>query len=170
VELPLGWNETRQAIRFDAAARPHAIVRKDWSGVIIEAQPGAELTINDEPLAGARRLRDGDRVALAAPEAAAGAAGAVLIFHEPASLIVLDSLFSQKIPPPVVSAQAANHRRAETGPAGAHDAPRARRAPDLANDRKYFGVFTQLEMLAMGVSTLLLSVLIFLMLSIFAGP
>lgn len=102
-EMPLGWDEAGQSICFDpeSIAAPRAVVRKDWSGVVVQAQGTWMITINGEMIESSRRLRNGDRVALAPVKKSVDYRDPLLIFHEPASLMVLDSLLPQRLPPPV---------------------------------------------------------------------
>ena len=149
-EMLVGWDETGQNITCEAArvATTRAIVRKDWSGVVVQSQSAGAVWVNGEAVESARRLRNGDRLSLL-PAAATTTSPEThyLIFHEPASLVVLDSLLPQQLPPPVaLRPQAADNGRGGdlnqalapvSNPATAGAAPR--RGGLFSPDRKYFG-------------------------------
>ncbi|MGH9902433.1 MAG: hypothetical protein ACRD68_11560, partial [Pyrinomonadaceae bacterium] len=146
------------------------VVRKDWSGVVVLSLSAGAVSVNGEPVEAPRRLRNGDRLTLlpAAPPAP-DAESPSLVFHEPASLLVLDSLLpQQQLPPPVTTAVTAPHGR-EAQPAAA-PAPRpaaavARKSPGLFDPgRRYFEYFTLPEILIMACGTLVAAVVIFFVL------
>ena len=82
-----------------------------------------------------------------------------LLFHEPASLIVLDSLLPNRLPPPV-SRQLQVAEAA--GPTGDRQASQAE--PGGQAERRYFGYFTAVETWILATGTLFLATLIFLIL------
>lgn len=169
-ETMIGWDETGRRISCDAgtvlAAR--AVVRKDWSGVVaLPLSPGMIL-VNGETVEAPRRLRDGDRVMLLRVSAQEPEDDC-LVFHEPASLVVLDSLLPQQqtaAPPQRVAADA-----------NAGEASSLVRTPPAAleaktgiapAERRYFGYFTPLEVLVMVVGTLVTAAIIFIILELYA--
>jgi sulfur carrier protein ThiS len=165
-ETMVGWDETGLRVSCDAgrvvAAR--AVVRKDWSGVVaLPLRPGM-LLVNGETVEAPRRLRDGDRLTLmhaggAEPE------DACLVFHEPASLVVLDTLLpQQQLPPPVARAGAAPVSVEAVSPATRTRDDEAAAAGLLSPERRYFGYFTPVEMLVMVVGTLVAAAIIFMIL------
>ena len=88
-----------------------------------------------------------------------------LVFHEPASLLVLDSLLPQKFPPPVALEPAA-----ETGTSLVTTETTL---PTVASkgrtklfdpQRKLLGYFSMLEVLIMIIGTLVMATIIFLVL------
>jgi hypothetical protein len=178
-EMLVGWDETGRYITCEAAsvATARAVVRKDWSGVVVQPQSPRQVSVNGEAVETVRRLRNGDRLTLVAAAAAAGTSPEThyLIFHEPASLVVLDSLLPQQLPPPVATrvAGADNGSAGDAGQAlapvsglaaagGARTAPR--RAGFFSPGRKYFGYFTLVEVLVMMTGTLVAALAIFLIL------
>lgn len=166
-EMPLGWDDTGQSISCDPAliVAPRGVVRKDWSGVVVQAAEPSMISVNEETVETVRRLRNGDRVSLLPTAIHIDPEQHFLIFHEPASLIVLDSLLPQKLPPPVAVGNSGEQKSGQ----GATTLP-ARLSPDAAPiktfdlHRKYFGYFTLLELLVMGCGTIIAAVIIFLIL------
>jgi len=166
-EMPLGWDDTGQHISCDPAfiVAPRGVVRKDWSGVVVQAESAGMVSVNGETVETVRRLRNGDRVSLLPTAIPIHPEQHFLIFHEPASLVVLDSLLPQKLPPPVAAGDSGEQKAspgANTLPA--HLSPGAATAKTFDLHRKYFGYFTLLELLVMGCGTLIAAVIIFLIL------
>lgn len=168
LEMPLGWEETGQRITFEAdkvlAAR--AVLRKDWTGVVVQASGVGLVAVNGEPVEAARQLRNGDRLTLVPTVNTAAQNQAILIFHEPASLIALDSLLPQKLPPPVALQPVApdvSMISQASGEAATLEASSVR-LPGQGATRKYFGYFTRNEILLMIVGTLVTAAVIFLVL------
>ncbi|MEJ7709051.1 MAG: FHA domain-containing protein [Pyrinomonadaceae bacterium] len=136
VEKLLGWGPTR-LLTFDSAqvTASCALIRKDWSGVLIEAAGNCRITINEQLLLGAQRLRNRDRIALAMPERSP-ANLAQIVFCEPASLAVLDSILGREdLPLPVTNDLLGNPPDAAEVAAGPSSS-----APPFT--REYFGAFT----------------------------
>lgn len=174
-EMMIGWDETGQRISCEAlrVVAPRALVRKGWSGVVVLPLNAGTLSVsvNGEPVETARRLRNGDRLTLLPTAVAADPEQNFLVFHEPASLVVLDSLLPQQLPPPVAPAPPpapADAPAAETSEALAPVAPAAlerKRSGFFAPDRRYIrGYFTPTEILIMVCGTLVTAVVIFLIL------
>ncbi|HEV7893792.1 MAG TPA: FHA domain-containing protein [Pyrinomonadaceae bacterium] len=169
-ETMIGWDETGRRISCDAgtvvAAR--AVVRKDWSGVVaLPLSPGMIL-VNGETVEAPRRLRDGDRVTLLRVTAHEPEDDC-MVFHEPASLVVLDSLLPQQHTPAPPSRAAASGGAGEAStlvrqPPAALEAKAATSSPE----RRYFGYFTPLEVLVMVVGTLVTAAIIFIILELYA--
>lgn len=167
-ETMLGWDETGRRISCDAgvvvAAR--AVVRKDWSGVVaLPLSPGMIL-VNGETVEAPRRLRDGDRVMLLRVSAHEPE-DACLVFHEPASLVVLDTLLPQQqtpAPPAKPEANAGEAASLVRQPPAAVELKTATSSPE----RRYFGYFTPLEVLVMVVGTLVTAAIIFIILELYA--
>jgi hypothetical protein len=169
-ETMIGWDETGRRISCDAgtvvAAR--AVVRKDWSGVVaLPLSPGMIL-VNGETVEAPRRLRDGDRVMLLRASAHEPEDDC-LIFHEPASLVVLDSLLPQQQTPAPPSRAAASGGAGEASTL-VRPSPAAleAKAATSSPERRYFGYFTPLEVLVMVVGTLVTAAIIFIILELYA--
>lgn len=169
-ETMIGWDETGRRISCDAgvvvAAR--AVVRKDWSGVVaLPLSPGLIL-VNGETVEAPRRLRDGDRVTLLRVSAHEPE-DACLVFHEPASLVVLDTLLPQQ-------QTHALHARAAAETAAAEASSLVRQPPAAVEaktgltspERRYFGYFSPMEVLVMVVGTLVTAAIIFIILELYA--
>jgi predicted component of type VI protein secretion system len=167
LEIPLGWEETGQRIAFEAekVLAKRAMLRKDWTGVVVQASGVGLVAVNGEPVEAPRQLRNGDRLTLVPTVNTTAQNQAILIFHEPASLIALDSLLSQKLPPPVALQPAApDASLVAQADAGAELEVSHDRAARTRAARKYFGYFTRGEMLLMLVGTLITAAIIFLVL------
>lgn len=171
-EMAIGWDATGQNISVDAAdiVAARAVLRKDWSGVVLEARSAGMVSVNGEPLEAARRLRNGDRLMLVPTSATLAQNQSFLIFHEPASLVVLDTMLPQKLPPPVMP-QAVTATGTDTvalAVAGTTPdsavAQATKRASLFNSDRKLFGYFTPLEVSLMIAGTLITAVIVFLLL------
>src|SRR5262249_46689444 len=164
-EMLVGWDELFRDVCFDAArmAVPCAVVRKSWSGVMIEPQGDLEVNLNRERLVGARRLRDGDEIVLGAPGEEADGDRVAVVFHEPASLVVLDSLLPNRLPPPVTQNSDANGSSDGSGRiAGVVRPP----GDDAAERPPYLGYFYAHELLMMAAGTLIVSAIVFLVLEL----
>ena len=169
-ETMIGWDETGRRISCDAgvvvAAR--AVVRKDWSGVVALPLSAGMILVNGETVEAPRRLRDGDRVTLLRVTAHEPEDDC-LVFHEPASLVVLDSLLPQQQAAAPPSKTAASGGAGEASslvrqPSAALEAKGAASSPE----RRYFGYFTPLEVLVMIVGTLVTAAIIFIILELYA--
>lgn len=169
-ETMIGWDETGRRISCDAgtvlAAR--AVVRKDWSGVVaLPLSPGMIL-VNGETVEAPRRLRDGDRVTLLRVTAHEPE-DECLVFHEPASLVVLDSLLPQQQKAALPSKTAASEGAAEASTLVRQPSAALETKTGLASpERRYFGYFTPLEVLVMIVGTLVTAAIIFIILELYA--
>lgn len=169
-ETMIGWDETGRRISCDAAAvvAARAVVRKDWSGVVaLPLSPGLIL-VNGETVEAPRRLRDGDRVTLLRVSAHEPE-DACLVFHEPASLVVLDTLLPQR-QTPALPATAAAETAAVEASSLARQPPAAVEAKTgiAPPERRYFGYFTPTEVLVMVVGTLVTAAIIFIILELYA--
>lgn len=180
-EMLLGWDEAGQNICFDHAdlAATRAVVRKDWSGVVVQAQTTWMITVNGEMVESLRRLRNGDRVALAPVKKVADQREPLLIFHEPASLMVLDSLLPQRFPPPVPLQPAATTTSTIVSSSGTPttiatvmpvaDKAKESKAAGLRRrifepDRKYLGYYTLLDLTVFSSGTLVATLVVYLIL------
>jgi pSer/pThr/pTyr-binding forkhead associated (FHA) protein len=164
-QMPVGWTGSGHDLSFNIASIVDlcGIIRKEWSGIVLQPQIANSIFVNGEPLVNERRLKDGDRVLLAVKETG-NQYGINLVFHEPTSLIILDSLM-----PRAESAQG-NGVVAET-PTEAAAArlevhkPTEKLAALIKSDKEYFSVFTFVELLLMVVGTIIGAVIIFLILN-----
>ncbi|HEX8455938.1 MAG TPA: FHA domain-containing protein [Pyrinomonadaceae bacterium] len=169
LETLLGWEETGQRLAFtdDEVVARRAVLRKDWTGVVVQSLGVGLVAVNGEPVEATRQLRNGDRLTLVPTVNTAAQNQAILIFHEPASLLALDSLLPQKLPPPVALQPVAPDTGLVAQGESATAAPelaRPRDARHAATARTYFGYFTRGEVLLMIVATLVTAAIIFLVL------
>lgn len=159
-QVMVGFDDSNERITLDPASiqTPAVIISKDWIGVMVQPQNGDQVVLNQEPLRAAARLRNGDQLLIALPaQEGVEREPLALTFHEPASLLVLDSLFPNKVPPPVLV------RNESSGEAEGEPAAGSR-AQSATGARIFLGHFTAHELLIMGVSTLLLAAVIFFVL------
>jgi hypothetical protein len=159
-ELMIGWDESGENLSTDAAkiTTPAAHIRKDWSGVMVQPENGANLEVNGQVPAAPQRLRNGDQLSLRYPgPVEPEKARVTLVFHEPASLIVLDSLLPSKLPPPITKAIQAQ-MTSESAVEGVTPVPAA------APGRNYFGYFSLVEVLLMVAATIFIAAAIFFIL------
>jgi hypothetical protein len=167
-EMLLGWDAAKERVSSDPAiiSFPVALIRKNWAGVMVQPQSSDGLKLNSEWLTSGERLRDKDRLVFIetgleedGDETRIVQREVTLTFHEPASLIVLDSLLPNRLPPPVprqIEAGDASHQAQAEQPPDAKPGSRA--------DRLYFGYFTSTETGILAIGTLFLATLIFLIL------
>lgn len=168
-EMPLGWDESGENLCFNISTITDlcAVVRKDWSGVILRKPTASHVTVNNEPLEDERRLRDGDRLLLKAPnKELAPDAQVVLVFREPTSLVILDSLMP-RVPPQREGAVSQSTEIGASGGAARLDInkPAQKLASLIKSDKEYFTVFTFVELSLMAVGTIVGAVIIFLILN-----
>lgn len=133
-----------------------AIARKDWSGILIEAQKSNAISVNNEKIDAPRRLRHDDEIVFAAlPKFS-------LVLHEPSSLVALESLLSAR-----------NGADGRFGNPGANNPALAagetfseKISKKSFLERKYFKHFSFVELVSMIIGTLIGAVLIFLLLEL----
>jgi hypothetical protein len=169
-ELIVGWDQTGGNITADpwAVALPRLRVTKNWSGVFVAAPHPEEVEVNGEAIPEPRRLRHGDRVVIS-PALAPEDDGVVLVFHEPTSLVVLDNLLPEALPPPVspeFEQPAALPVAAEITetPQTPTKGQSLKRKKGKKTRKLYFGAFTVGDLALMLVGTILGAVVVFLFL------
>jgi hypothetical protein len=165
-EMPLGWDATGELFGIDISsiAELSALVHKDWSGVVLRPQTGAAITINGEPVETERRLRDGDQVLLHPPvRHNADNTPVILTFHEPTSLVILDSVMPRSVrednAPAVENAAAVGVGRSQL------QNPLQKLGALITSDKEILSVFTFVELSLMVIGTLVGAVIIFLILN-----
>ena len=165
-EMPLGL-DANGAIsgKVEKITALYAILRKDWSGIIIETQRGGAVFVNDEAVSTTRRLRNGDRVSFNTLRQNDKTLP-FLRLHEPSSLVALESLLETR----------SRTEGANVGTNGAGvfypNEIEMTVAPDLNEsflERRFLGHFNFFEVAAMIIGTLIGAVLIFLLLEYFVG-
>jgi hypothetical protein len=167
-EAPVGWDETGEQITFapQRIANLCAVIRKDWSGVLLEAQNSMSTSVNEAPVEGVHRLRDGDRVLFSRrPAPGEKLLQVQLIFREPASLVILDSVMPRAVPIQEEAALVASTAETNTGTIGSPASQKGKLLSVFKSEREYFGVFTFLELVLMTVGTLIGAIIIFLILN-----
>lgn len=157
-ETPIGLNNNGQitcaANQINAL---YAIVRKDWSGIIVESQRGGAVKVNEETIKTTARLRNGDRLTLSGAKKT-NRQTPYLELHEPSSLVALES---------ILETRSRNGNLYGGNFAANNAAPVAENAvvaPVSVFERNFFGYFSFFEVAAMAIGTLIAAVLIFLLL------
>ena len=108
-------------------------------------------------------MHDGDRLSFeAAVEDEQGSEQATLVFHEPASLIILDSIMPRARSQPSVGVDVAP---ADSAVLNRNKNSTSKLSKLFNDDREYFGSFTAFELLFMVAGTVVGAVLIFLILN-----
>jgi len=158
-EIPIGADDKNEIV-FDIKkmSAVFGVVRKDWSGIVLQANRNSALFVNNEALAVAgepRRLRNDDRVSFAAP------VKSVLVLHEPSLLVALEPLLSARNGASGgaavgAAAVAVNDNQIST------IAPRASKPKLPLFERTFFKYFSFVEILTMIIGTLIGAVLFFL--------
>ncbi len=157
-EIPIGANSKGKiAFSIEQISTLYAVVRKDWSGILLESQRRNSVYVNDEVVETTRRLRNDDRVGFGAPTKC------LLILHEPSSLVALESLLSARV--------AENGTR--FGGLAAANSSAAGNESTLENqnnsllERRFFNHFSFTEVVTMIIATLIGAVLFFLFFEVF---
>lgn len=152
-EIPIGASDKNEIV-FDIKQMTtvFGVVRKDWSGIILEANRSGAMLVGGEAIgAGApRRLRNDDRVSFAAP------VEAVMILHEPSLLVALEPLLSAR-------ATANNGANDNAALVNQKNAPQKKKPKAPLLERTFFNYFSFVEMLSMVIATLIGAVLFFLL-------
>ena len=165
-EMPLGLDAKGEISgKVGQINALYAILRKDWSGIVIETQRGGAVFVNDEVVATTRRLRNGDRVSFNTLRQNDKTLP-FLRLHEPSSLVALESLLETR----------SRTEGANVGTNGAGvfypNEIETTVAPDFNEsflERRFLGYFNFFEIAAMIIGTLIGAVLIFLLLEFFVG-
>lgn len=165
-EMPLGLNANGEiCAKVEQINALYAILRKDWSGIVIETQRDGAVFVNDEAVAATRRLRNGDRVNFKTVRQNDKTLP-FLRLHEPSSLVALESLLETRS-----KSETANGNTNGTGVFYPNEIETTV-APDLNEsflERRLLGYFNFFEIAAMFIGTLIGAVVIFLLLEFFVG-
>lgn len=160
-EMPIGLNASGQiTCAVNEIAALYAIVRKDWSGIVVEAQRGNAVFVNDEPIKTVVRLRNGDFVTFNTARKSKQTQS--LKLHEPSSLVALESILETRSRTenlyrnPGGAGNFSSIHTTETNAAVAPTIPIV--------ERDFFGYFSFFEVVTMAIGTLIAAVLIFLLL------
>jgi hypothetical protein len=174
-EVLVGWDRSGGRLAWDRAeiGALGLSVFKDWSGIEAEPAGESEFFINGQATKERVRLRHGDRLKLKAARAKdAEAAGPAspdihLLFEEPVSLSILDSLLPQEAPAdaPVIEKpreeSAENNRSEEPSPIP-NPSDRPTIVETLRGSKKYLGYFSPAELWLVMLGTPVLTLLLFL--------
>lgn len=153
-EIPIGANENNEIV-FDIKLMTtvFGVIRKDWSGIILETSRRGAVFVNNEALdAAARRLRNDDRVNFAAP------VESTLVLHEPSLLVALEPLLSARAVAAADNAGSGdNTKKNQIAATNKASKPKL---PLL--ERTFFNNFSFVEILTFVIGTLIGAVLFFL--------
>lgn len=166
-EMPLGTNAHGEICGTAAEISVlYAILRKDWSGIIIETQRTGVVFVNGEASATTRRLRNGDIVSFNAARRQSDKTTPFLKLHEPSSLVALESLLENR-------ERGEGIRKNLNGAGNPNLTETENITPDEPEmpfaERRFFGYFNFFEIAAMIIGTLIGVVLMFLLLEYFVG-
>ena len=165
-EMPLGLDAKGEISgKVGQINALYAILRKDWSGIVIETRRGGAVFVNDEAVSTTRRLRNGDRVSFNTVRQNDKTLP-FLRLHEPSSLVALESLLETRS-----RSEGANVNSNGTGIFYPNEIETTV-APDSAAsflERRFLGYFNFVEIATMIIGTLIGAVLIFLLLEFFVG-
>lgn len=131
-----------------------AVVRKDWSGILIESQKRNAVSVNGETIKTPQRLRHEDLVTLS------GAPKFSLVLHEPSSLVALESLLSTRNSSGDLRGGLRGWNKQSLDQSVVSEP--AEKVSFL--ERRYFRHFSFFEIVSMVIGTLIGAVLIFLLL------
>ncbi len=158
-EMPVGLSANGQiTCAVNQINALYAIVRKDWSGIVVESQRGGAVSVNDETIKTTARLRNGDRLTFNGAKKT-NKKLPYLELHEPSSLVALESILETR------SRNGNLYGNNSVAGNGAPLAQNANAAPPISIfERNFFGYFSFFEFVAMSIGTLIAAVLIFLLL------
>lgn len=140
-EMPFGTNSKGEfAFVIEDITTLFAVVRKDWSGILLESQRRNSIFVNGEAVETSRRLRNADRLNLSTPNSAFS-----LVLHEPSLLVALEPMLSTRV--------SQNVSYADTAAAKQIVSP---------SERRFFGHFSLTEIISMFIGTLIGATLFFL--------
>jgi len=157
-EMPLGFDaKGKISYAVEQISALYAIVRKDWSGIVVESQRGGAVIVNDETVQTTRRLRNGDRLRFNAGRKS-GKPMPHLELHEPSSVVALESILETRPGGENRILNAAENLSADEALTAKEKVP--------VLERNFFGYFSFFEIVSMAIGTLITAVLIFLLLEL----
>lgn len=153
-ETPLGVSANGEIVAAaENISTVCAVARKDWSGILVEAQKSGAVSVNGARISEPHRLRHDDEIVLTyAPKFS-------LVLHEPSSLVALESLLSTRNDPNSRFGLGGNNQTLATTEAIAEPVKK-----ESFLERRYFKHFSFVEFVSMIIGTLIGAVLIFLLL------
>jgi pSer/pThr/pTyr-binding forkhead associated (FHA) protein len=164
-EIILGWDLTGRILSEDpnVVVMPRAVVRKDWSGVMVYPQGKDFVWVNAETVSSPIRLRDGDKLTFLASFSSAPQNDASLVFCEPAALVEINSILPQDLP-----SVAPDRTDLEdiSGEVATSDAvkPKVVEKKSKTKKTKWFGYFSFGEIFVMFIGTLLAAGFVYMIL------
>lgn len=163
-EMPLGFDAQGElTCAAEKISVLCATVKKDWSGIVVEARRGSGISVNDETLETIRRLRNGDCLNLPSGRKN-GKKSFSLELHEPSSLVALESILDTRPPSGKIKLNSL-----ENAPANETEKAAGGREPVPFIERRFFGYFSFFEVAAMIIGTLMGAILIFILLEFIVG-
>lgn len=143
-----------------------AQIRKDWSGVVIYPFQNEKIWLGNNILGEPYHLKNDDLIFLQDPNTLKPDFKNKIRFHEPTSLLALDSILPKELPPPI----SLEETEIQFGDAEEYIYPQNELPPPRIKKqikKLYFGYFTITEIIIMIIGTLITSVLIFLILEFY---
>ena len=146
---------------------PFLQIRKDWSGVVAYPLQTGKVWLDNKILTEPHRLKNDDKLYLQAQNSTKPDLETLIKFHEPTSLLVLDSILPKDLPPPI-SLEDTENSLAESD----EDETdlETSQIPNKAKPRRkrlLFGYFTATEIIIMIIGTLITAGIIFLVLEFY---
>lgn len=144
-----------------------AQIRKDWSGVVIYPNQNEKIWLGNNILGEPYHLKNDDLIYLENPNTLKPDFENTIRFHEPTSVLALDSILPKELPPPISLDESENHTQEteEEDVYAKNDLPPS--GINKQTKQLYFGYFTITEIIIMIIGTLITSVLIFLILEFY---
>lgn len=169
-EAYLGINEENEVVLSADETKieyPSAQIRKDWSGVVVYPFPTGKIWLGDSLLDEPYHLKNEDFLYLQNPVTLKPNFENKIIFHEPTTLLALDSILPKELPPPISLEEQLNQiDEAEVNKSEpVFDSQISKQIKSIK--KLYFGYFTIFEIIIMIIGTLITSVLIFLILEFY---
>jgi pSer/pThr/pTyr-binding forkhead associated (FHA) protein len=166
-EITLGWDLTGRILSEDpnVVVMPRAIIRKDWSGVMVYPQGKDFVWVNGTTVSTATRLHDGDKLTFLASFSSAPQNDTSLVFCEPAALVEINSILPQELPS-VAPNRTDLTEEAESNEVAETDIKTQKVAEKQVKTKKkkWFGYFTFGEVFIMFIGTLIVAGLVYLIL------
>lgn len=144
---------------------PFAQVRKDWSGVVLNPLEGYQIWLENLFISKPHRLKNGDILFFSGQDNQKPDQETVIKFHEPTTLLVLDSILSKELPPPI-SLDEKDNLQAEVDSTEIHF-NQIINETQIISKTLYFGYFTTTEIIIMIIGTLITAAIIFLILELY---
>jgi pSer/pThr/pTyr-binding forkhead associated (FHA) protein len=142
-----------------------AQVRKDWSGVVLVPLEGYQVWLENNIITNPHRLKNGDILFFSGQDNQKPDSETFIKFHEPTSLLVLDSILPKELPLPI-SLDKNDNSETETDSSELNQS-RFPTETQTVSKTLYFGYFTTTEIIIMIIGTLITAAIIFMILELY---